>query len=396
MTQGARDGVMISFKDGRLPLLVATDVAARGLDISGVSHVINFDVPTSPDVYVHRIGRTGRVGRSGRAITLLRASAAARAPGDRAPRRRHARALGQGCARGADARRCAKPRRHSKPHVSADGDGPARKLIVSDGARRRPRAVGHHPRDHRRHRTRRRVGAQRPRARAVRARSRCPSRTPTAWSSEVSGTEVLRPAGGARAGRALTLRVRSPSALNSPAATSRACHVFRWVAQQAVVRSATKHFGGIDLRLKSLVRRRPSAPLIVSFAALFVALGGVGYAATQLPPNSVGSAQLQNGSVGNWKLKFNSVGTRKIINGAVGGQQVNASQVQLRLSSSLLHRRGQRRGAVRERDLHADAAQRVRDQLERGDHPRRPTRLRWRRSRCPPGRRIWSWPTRTR
>ena len=46
MTQGARDGVMISFKDGRLPLLVATDVAARGLDISGVSHVINFDVPT--------------------------------------------------------------------------------------------------------------------------------------------------------------------------------------------------------------------------------------------------------------------------------------------------------------------------------------------------------------
>src|SRR5690242_18434913 len=70
MTQGARDGVMISFKTGRLPLLVATDVAARGLDIAGVSHIINFDVPTSPDVYVHRIGRTARVGRSGRAITL--------------------------------------------------------------------------------------------------------------------------------------------------------------------------------------------------------------------------------------------------------------------------------------------------------------------------------------
>src|SRR5579875_2737481 len=70
MSQGSRDGVMISFKSGRLPLLVATDVAARGLDISGISHVINFDVPTSPDVYVHRIGRTGRVGRSGRAITF--------------------------------------------------------------------------------------------------------------------------------------------------------------------------------------------------------------------------------------------------------------------------------------------------------------------------------------
>jgi hypothetical protein len=87
------------------------------------------------------------------------------------------------------------------------------------------------------------------------------------------------------------------------------------------------------LRLKSLVRRRPSAPLIVSFVALFVALGGVGYAAIHLPPNSVGSAQLQNNSVGNFKLKPGSVGPRKIINGAVGSQQVNASQVQLRLSS---------------------------------------------------------------
>src|SRR3712207_987569 len=71
MSQGARDGVMISFKDGRVPILIATDVAARGLDISTVTHVINFDVPTSPDVYVHRIGRTGRVGRSGRAITFV-------------------------------------------------------------------------------------------------------------------------------------------------------------------------------------------------------------------------------------------------------------------------------------------------------------------------------------
>jgi ATP-dependent RNA helicase DeaD len=70
MSQGARDGVMITFKAGHVPLLVATDVAARGLDISGISHVINYDVPTSPDVYVHRIGRTGRVGRSGRAITF--------------------------------------------------------------------------------------------------------------------------------------------------------------------------------------------------------------------------------------------------------------------------------------------------------------------------------------
>jgi ATP-dependent RNA helicase DeaD len=71
MSQGQRDGVMIAFKGGRERLLVATDVAARGLDITGVSHVVNYDVPNSPDVYVHRIGRTGRACESGRAITLI-------------------------------------------------------------------------------------------------------------------------------------------------------------------------------------------------------------------------------------------------------------------------------------------------------------------------------------
>src|SRR5688572_17850171 len=71
MSQGQRDGVMLAFKGGRERLLVATDVAARGLDITGVSHVVNYDIPNSPDVYVHRIGRTGRAGESGRAITLI-------------------------------------------------------------------------------------------------------------------------------------------------------------------------------------------------------------------------------------------------------------------------------------------------------------------------------------
>jgi len=74
--------------------------------------------------------------------------------------------------------------------------------------------------------------------------------------------------------------------------------------------------------------------MVVSLTALFFALGGVGYAATQLPANSVGNAQLQNGSVGNWKLKSNAVGARKIINGSVGAKQVSSSQVQLRVSSS--------------------------------------------------------------
>jgi ATP-dependent RNA helicase DeaD len=71
MSQGSRDGVMIAFKSGRERLLVATDVAARGLDITGVSHVVNYDIPNSPDIYVHRIGRTGRAERSGRAITII-------------------------------------------------------------------------------------------------------------------------------------------------------------------------------------------------------------------------------------------------------------------------------------------------------------------------------------
>ncbi len=71
LSQEQRDRVMGRFRDGALDVLVATDVAARGLDIEHVSHVVNFDVPSSPDVYVHRIGRTGRAGREGMAITLV-------------------------------------------------------------------------------------------------------------------------------------------------------------------------------------------------------------------------------------------------------------------------------------------------------------------------------------
>jgi len=70
MSQEQRDRVMRRFREGALDLLVATDVAARGLDIGHLSHVFNFDVPASPDAYVHRIGRTGRAGREGVAITL--------------------------------------------------------------------------------------------------------------------------------------------------------------------------------------------------------------------------------------------------------------------------------------------------------------------------------------
>jgi ATP-dependent RNA helicase DeaD len=133
MSQGSRDGVMITFKEGRTPLLVATDVAARGLDISTVSHVINFDVPTSPDVYVHRIGRTGRVGRAGRAITFYE------------PRqRRDVEAIEEhsgvklapwvkGARVAPTAVKPKRPERHHKPHE--DGAPVAlRKLVIAGGS----------------------------------------------------------------------------------------------------------------------------------------------------------------------------------------------------------------------------------------------------------------------
>jgi superfamily II DNA/RNA helicase len=70
MDQRARMAMLESFKAGRVPLLVASDVAARGLDIPDVSHVINYDIPIHADDYVHRIGRTGRAGRTGTAYSI--------------------------------------------------------------------------------------------------------------------------------------------------------------------------------------------------------------------------------------------------------------------------------------------------------------------------------------
>lgn len=71
LTQRHRDMVMNKFRNGQISILVATDVAARGLDISGVSHVFNFDLPQDIDSYVHRIGRTGRAGKDGLALTFV-------------------------------------------------------------------------------------------------------------------------------------------------------------------------------------------------------------------------------------------------------------------------------------------------------------------------------------
>jgi superfamily II DNA/RNA helicase len=71
LSQNARERVMASFRSGAVPILLATNVAARGLDVPEVAQVINFELPESPEWFTHRVGRTGRMGRSGRAITLL-------------------------------------------------------------------------------------------------------------------------------------------------------------------------------------------------------------------------------------------------------------------------------------------------------------------------------------
>ena len=71
MMQGARDRVMKSFREGKVKILVATDVVGRGIDVTGISHIINYDMPQSCDDYIHRVGRTGRMGREGVAFTFV-------------------------------------------------------------------------------------------------------------------------------------------------------------------------------------------------------------------------------------------------------------------------------------------------------------------------------------
>jgi ATP-dependent RNA helicase RhlE len=70
MTQNRRQGAIDGFRGDKYDILVATDVASRGIDVVGIAHVINYDVPDTADAYTHRVGRTGRVDRTGEALTL--------------------------------------------------------------------------------------------------------------------------------------------------------------------------------------------------------------------------------------------------------------------------------------------------------------------------------------
>ena len=71
LAQNVRDRVMSAFREGKVRLLVATDVVGRGIDVSGISHIVNYDIPQFCDDYVHRVGRTGRMGREGVAYTFV-------------------------------------------------------------------------------------------------------------------------------------------------------------------------------------------------------------------------------------------------------------------------------------------------------------------------------------
>ena len=71
LTQNKRERIMDDFRTGKIEHLVATDVAARGLDITGISHVINYDIPENAEDYLHRVGRTGRMGAAGKAFTFV-------------------------------------------------------------------------------------------------------------------------------------------------------------------------------------------------------------------------------------------------------------------------------------------------------------------------------------
>jgi ATP-dependent RNA helicase RhlE len=149
-TQSQRERALRDLRRGRIQILVATDIASRGIDVDDITHVVNYDVPHTPEDYVHRIGRTGRIGASGDAFTLM-------GPEERKDVEAIERFLGRSIPRvelpDFDYRRPAEPRgAHDRPHrgrsdrarpgEGRDRDrGPAHDRARADGAARLPRAA---------------------------------------------------------------------------------------------------------------------------------------------------------------------------------------------------------------------------------------------------------------
>ena len=109
-TQGQRNLALSNFKNGKVRILVATDIAARGIDVADIAHVINYDLPQMPEDYIHRIGRTARAGASGQALSLV-------TPEDREKWREITRLLSKTGSRAPEPKRTNPPPLHSKPNL---------------------------------------------------------------------------------------------------------------------------------------------------------------------------------------------------------------------------------------------------------------------------------------
>jgi ATP-dependent RNA helicase RhlE len=128
-SQGARERAMAGFRSGAVKVLVATDIAARGIDVDDVSHVFNYDLPNIPESYVHRIGRTARAGREGVAVSLCAAE-------QRAWLRDIEREIGRALPVFAD----------HPYHSEAAARSTMRAPVLGGGGRGGPRHSGHAPR----------------------------------------------------------------------------------------------------------------------------------------------------------------------------------------------------------------------------------------------------------
>ena len=250
IAQVQRERTVNQLKSGKLDILVATDVAARGLDVERISHVVNFDIPTDTESYVHRIGRTGRAGRSGDAISFVTPRERGLVIGDRA---------GHASAAHADA---AADRRRRERHA-------ARALRRPDHRRPRPdRADRRIPRRHRplrpqprRARGRCRRGPRRRRAGRVAAAARAGAGAPEARASTTGATAET-----VRAGSIATTAASAPSAGPGPSggrmATYRIAVGKRHRVEPRQIVGALANEGGLSRGDFGAIQIRPDFSLV--------------------------------------------------------------------------------------------------------------------------------------
>jgi superfamily II DNA/RNA helicase len=158
-SQNQRERVLAAFRKGEVRTLVATDIAARGIDVDGISHVVNFDVPNVPETYVHRIGRTARAGAAGVAISLCDGEEMAfvrdiekliRISIPMSDRRSHPSRVERPAANGADAR-SVKPNPHKRGKRRRGGEQPRRDRHHDQPARYHEQAARQHEQPARHH-----------------------------------------------------------------------------------------------------------------------------------------------------------------------------------------------------------------------------------------------------